>query len=52
MLSPRVMNFMRICSRCHNPREAFRSRVIKGKFICAHCLREIRSKEMRHAVES
>jgi formylmethanofuran dehydrogenase subunit E len=52
MNGARIMNFLRVCTRCHHPREAYQARVIHGKFVCAQCLRELHAKELRHAMES
>jgi hypothetical protein len=42
--------FMRICSRCHRPREVLGGRVLQHKFfLCADC---IKIKETRRALES
>jgi recombinational DNA repair protein (RecF pathway) len=48
-MSFRPEMFLRICSRCHRPRDQIGSRVIHHRFICAKCLQP---KEHRHAMES
>jgi formylmethanofuran dehydrogenase subunit E len=45
----RGITFLRICTRCHHPRSAIDSRLVRGKFICSVCLSVAREK--RRALE-